>query len=226
MLIDFEDRYNIFTDASTTGVTEDSICYATASKFYVIKGRDVDHPVSSDTAVLTFSTSPFAELFAIFMGVKEAAKIASVVPGAKFNLFSDNIMGVNAVRRFSKGKSDAEIRSALVQNNWDKFQYNKLKQQIVKVINDNNLDIKLYHQSGHLNTNGFDGIFACLSKFPVNNDGATIDYDIATVLCICNNVVDKGSRFKLKQYVEQEVKIPPVWVDNSNNSPLITVAKA
>lgn len=218
MLIDFYDRYNIFTDASTTGVTRESFCYATASKFYIIKGNDLDHPVSSDTAVMTYRDCAYAELFAIFLGINEAVQIKAAVPDAKFNLFSDNLMGIDTVRKYSEIKNQKEIDNALAKNDCRRFSYCKLKQDISNLINRNNLIINLYHQSAHMNPTTFDGVYECLEKFPRNNFGNTIDYDMAISLCLCNNVVDKGSRFDLKQYINQEYYIPPIFTTNSLRS--------
>ena len=211
MAIDFDDRYNIFTDASTTAVTETSICEATAPAFFVIKGKDTEHPISVKTDFLDYATSPYAELYAILMGVQAAVKIASKERGAKFNLFSDNIMGVNTIRYFNIQKNNREIELAVEHNNRDRYEYNMLKRRIIKTIRDHRLKIDFYHQRGHLSAGTDMCISQCVDMFPIHNEFKTVDYDLAEILCRCNGYVDRKSRDELGEYVKWGDLIPSAY---------------
>jgi ribonuclease HI len=183
MKLDYENRVNIFTDASVRiykGTT-----YSCAGA--IIKSKEYTNAFGK---VISDTTNNRGELEGIILGIKIAKNFHNTYGTTKFNIFSDSLICINSLRewvhnwRFKDGNFYGG--NGIVKNQ-EKLIY------CMKLILDSGLDLRFYHQKGHVKQSD-SSLENARNVFNKSNKQNITDINFIKEISYFNDKIDKITR--------------------------------
>lgn len=198
-LIFNDNTVNIFTDASIKKFGEETVGCAGA---YIVTGldpnfgRQVKH-------IIRNSTNNNSEITAIWIGVNEAIKLRQAGFKGNINLFSDSKICIFGLREWIFKWVRKSPGDQLIGSQGDPVLNQDVILQIVYTIMENNLNINLFHQNGHVLYNLPHHIEKAKKTFIQSNFPGLID-DVEDQLIynisVANDIVDTFTRDELEVF--------------------------
>lgn len=209
--------FNFFCDASIDINTKNACggCYITCQE----DNRCISE-IGYHLMIQQNATNNSAEILAIWIGVVEAIKLKNIYPNAVFRLFSDSKISLYGLRDWMKNwirniTPDGILISTSGQPvaNQQKFIH------IFNLIVENNLNIELYHQRGHVvdgrvSMDKARAQFIKANKVPPEGLGLSIEY-----LSKCNDKIDNLTRKAIQIWQVENTLMPGTELEGF--SPLI-----
>ena len=219
------DTLNIFTDASIKKYDLETI--GCPGAIAVVEGNVIDEKID----ILRHTTNNNSEITAIYYGILLAIKYKDKYKN--INLFSDSKICIFGLREwiFNWINSIDDIS-----NNIEDYteKYNPyiligssncpVKNQseinlIIQTILRNNLNIRLFHQRGHVSLKSHDSLNEARSVFCKNNNIDFIELPIIINLSTYNNMIDNITREMLIKYEYSYIgeKVPAIYFTYNTN---------
>ncbi len=192
--IDNPNTINIFTDASLVrrGAEGWDACYGAE---VVLNDEIIDerYRIISDTTVNN------AEIKGIRAGVDLAIKYRSIYPDKKFNLFSDSQVSVLGIRNRILSWNIAD--NQLINKQKDCVANQDVYLDILYIILRFQLNIRIYHQKGHVDIGNINSVVNACNVFRASNMiKEKIDLELIRYISKYNNNVDNATRLNLISY--------------------------
>lgn len=193
-------KWNIFNDQSISIFTDAS--FKAFGKYNglgtVCSGACVynnDILIDQQYFIDTNKTVQQGELYAILMGISMMYKYRNF---KNIRLFSDSQTSIFAIRdRIFKWLNLQKKYGGVLDEGGEIKNVNYIM-NIVHTLLANNIPIELYHVKGHVNVNSNDSVINAINVFrSSNNINLNIDYDLIKQLAICNDQVDRFTKFML-----------------------------
>lgn len=189
---------NIFTDASIYNLkVGGNIKETIGCPGYLVVHED--KIIDQGFTILRNSTNNIAELYAILLGVS----VSKFYKDYTIRLFSDSQLSIFAIRdrifkwiKKSKDGTLYTVEGTPVSNQ-------SYIMDIIYTILENNIQIDLYHQKGHVNTSKDSDILNAKEVFKVSNglSHLTIDDEFISCISYYNNYVDNMTRTNLHSHI-------------------------
>lgn len=198
---------NIFTDASIT--TMDSGEYVGCSGAVAYTGNlGYMYIVDQCYQINRHSTNNNSEMIAVIKGIELALKYRARGEFTHFNLFSDSKICIYGLREWIEKWVQQSPGDVLIGSQNKPVMNQAEILTAVHLILDNNLDIKLYHQKGHMD----DTKLVCsLQTFKKsNNIDNFVSNDFISQINRSNDYVDTRSRGLLNDIDYNDPDIKPV----------------
>ena len=186
---------NIFTDAS---IYEDGgIVYGCPGYCCVVTDEKGNNTIiDKGYTIIQDSSNNESELYAILMGVRKGAELRSQFNTV--NLFSDSRISILTLKEWIFNWYKIKRKEDLLINTSGKEVKNQnVILEIIHTICNNNLDINLYHQKGHVNIASLEPVDNAKKVFKDSNN-VLITTEEVTKLSNYNNYIDNYTRDNLK----------------------------
>lgn len=202
---------NIFTDASIIQIND---TYVSCPGYVAVTTNEdnTDLVLSSDIKILENSTNNNGEITAISMGIDYA--ISQMYNFQIINLFSDSKICIYGLREWIYNwvnNITPNMDTYIMNNSSGKPVANQ--SQILGVVNkiiNNNLNICLYHQSGHVSGTQ-ESIYEAMKIFKSTNYFTDpINYADIKYISLYNDFIDKLTRSNLENYTLQNSSLDKV----------------
>ena len=194
---------NIFADASVfkTGlIKQDGKEYMiTCPGMVAVATNPVEHIIIDNACYVEPGTNNSGEIKAIRLGIMAALKYRDCFQ--TINLFSDSGICMQGLRTWIKGWVNNQVDGILYSSSGSEVVNQTTFKNIIYDIIQNNLNINLYHQRGHVNINNIDSIKKAKNDFiKFNNLNCDVDLNLITQISYFNNLVDDMTRKHLQAY--------------------------
>lgn len=193
-------KWNIFNDQSISIFTDAS--FKAFGKYNglgtVCSGACVynnDILIDQQYFIDTNKTVQQGELYAILMGISMMYRYRNF---KNIRLFSDSQTSIFAIRDRIFKWLNLQKKYGGVLDEGGEIKNVDYIMNIVHTLLANNIPIELYHVKGHVNVNSNDSVINAINVFrSSNNINLNIDYDLIKQLAICNDQVDRFTKFML-----------------------------
>lgn len=196
----FNDRtLNIFSDASMTKFENETIgCYGIiAITTNIILMR---HTFPSDTlyhlGIARYSTNNDSELRGILKGIFFALQYRNDFE--TINLFSDSMISIKGLKEWINNWIQ-NTRNGIMYSTSGEVMNQELIKDIVFTILNNNLNINLFHQKGHVNSRNIE--LAKQTFIKTNSLNCDVDIKLIEYISNCNDIIDHCTRENLEWYI-------------------------
>lgn len=198
-----KDTLNIFCDASIENLNDGRFrgCYAALAVYN-------DQPIDKIYKVCNNTTNNNAEIKAIRSSVILASKYKTQFKN--INIFSDSQVSIYGIRDriFNWTMVDKTLYGA----NHNPIANQSIFLEILNIIISKNLNIKFYHQKGHVSSSE-KSISHAKDVFIKSNSIDTVSNELIKYISYWNNMVDNESRFVLYNlHLENEYNEPISFV--------------
>lgn len=155
------------------------------------------------------ATNNSSEILAIWSGVVKAINLRNVYPNAVFRLFSDSKISLYGLRDWLKNwVTRINDEGILISSSGQPVMNQQRFVDIFNLIVENDLNIELYHQRGHVKDGrvSLDRAriqFIRANKVPPEGLGLDIDY-----LSCCNDKIDNLTRNAVRLYIATGTMLP------------------
>lgn len=185
---------NIFCDASITHRGEETIGCSGSIAVRMTDRLVVDRSVQ----VLRNSTNNESEITAILLAVYQACKYKSMYE--TINIFSDSKISVFGLREWMSSWIERTEGDVLYSSSGTAVANQQIFIHIILAIVNNDLNINLYHQKGHVNKSNTTEA----KQVFLRSNGIMLDDDEIQFISTCNNCIDQDTRETLS------LNIPPI----------------
>jgi len=192
---------NIFTDASISKIGNETVgcsgCIATTTDNYG-KSIIVDefYFINRDT------TNNDSELKAIHAGIYKAIQYRNNYK--QINLFSDSLVSVKGLKEWIFNWIN-NMKLGVLYGSSGEVKNQELIKSIISDIITSQLQIKIYHQKGHIKINDYDDLLKAQRIF-LRENNITAPLELIKDLCYYNDIVDNTSRQRLLIYVSDKTQ--------------------
>lgn len=191
-----DETINIFTDASIK-VTQDKHTIGSAG-FCIYNGKEI---LKIDTNIIYDTTNNHSEINAIRSGILEALKYNG--SGKTINLFSDSKICIFGLRQWIFNWVNCVKNGILYGSMGTAVSNQDVILDIIYMIINNNLNINLYHQSGHVCVCNNKSLESAKTIFMhTNNITHDVDMELIKNISTANNIIDNFTRDYLVKYLE------------------------
>lgn len=218
-----ENSVNIFTDGSIYNNMETGETIGCAGTLLVGNVSNGFGIINDDYTILRNTTNNETEITAIYIGVRMAIDyIKHTGYNPTFNLFSDSKICVLGLREWIYNWIRCMNNGIMYNSNGTPVKNQEIFKNIVQLILDNNLCIKLFHQKGHV-TKSDASLRNAMDVFNVSNKLNVKDLSLISAISKYNNDVDSITKTLLTEAIRSgefnirhEKMINPYIMDLSN----------
>lgn len=201
--------YDIFCDASV-GPTLRTAC---PGALCIVRGEKTG---SFDANIQHDGTNNSGELGAVYMAVSKAAAIQSTSEEPiLFNIFSDSMLAIKGVREWLYKWFENMNGTVIRKESGEPVMNQGYIKLIFNTIIINRLNIRFYHQKGHVNKRNIHkvrGMFLSQNGISLDELGLT-DVFISE----CNNIVDQRTRMWVTDYLSKPHPDEPLCMLTNTN---------
>jgi ribonuclease HI len=182
---------NIFTDASVKVCANKLTCTCSGAISTVN-----DKIIKTNIRVLKNSTNNLGEITAILLGVEDAFLYKNSFK--TINLFSDSKINIFGLREWIFSWINASHKGVLYSSTGKEVANQNIILTIINFILENNLNINLYHQNGHVSLNNVNDLIDARNNFnKFNGIRNEVDMNIIKQISFFNNYIDNHTRLIL-----------------------------
>lgn len=194
---------NIFTDASVLKTSQGETISCGGAIIVLGDESETHHNVE----VLRDSTNNQGEIMAINIGIDFAIKITNFHRNAglhvpEINLFSDSKISVCGLRQWIFNWINCSSGGVMYSSSGNPVANQDIYKSIIYKIVNNNININLYHQKGHVIENQDKSVINAQRVFNESNGTKVNNLDLIRRLSYYNNMIDVITRNCL--YIEKD----------------------
>lgn len=192
-----KDTLNIFTDASILKIGNDTLgCPGVV----VVRMNEYNmlEVIHASSYIIDHSTNNDSEIRAIYKGVQVALGYKNSFK--KINLFSDSNICIQGLKNWIYGWVNCINNNVMYNSSGVPVANQETFLAIVNTIVNNNLNINLYHQKGHVKVNNEASLTKAKRSMMISNNLKDIDMNLVIQLSLYNDMVDINTKDMLKQY--------------------------
>ncbi len=198
-----DDTLNIFTDASMSKCQNETIgCYGINVATTNIELAKILFPTSlyiSYTDIARYSTNNDSELRGILKGVFFALEFRQYFK--TINLFSDSMISIKGLKDWINNWIRNSNNGIMYSTSGEVLNQELIKDIIFTILN-NNLNINLFHQKGHVTDKNLE--YAKQTFIKTNSLNCDVETSLIQEISICNNTIDKDTRNDLEWYMNNQ----------------------